>query len=372
MKTNKLIIISGMLLLSLTVASCNPLQPGNQEVNHNDQVIISSPTAESIPATEEVQPTAETSEEANSGATQLVQFDQLGISLEVPQELYVQKDPQTNYDNASVLDSYLFYIQNYGQPGGPPSGNFQMYGHLQYNLPNISWEEFAQIQTDSPMNDYANEIEINGVRGFDTQVAGQRNRFVYHFYLNGQILSIAVADPSEENKVIADQIISTLRFDPAQFTNQSGVVRILEPNFYYQMLLPADWNYSFSPPIGIRLSDLQANSADNVVEIEDSDGPHSNIYHKSGISLSFVILDDNSAQSDPPAAVISNQYEFMFSGIVMTDYRFVEPSTAEGELREIRFFHEGRSYLLRFSSAPGTDQELIDWMIRNLEISVSD
>jgi hypothetical protein len=369
MKTNKLIQISGMVFLALSVASCSLPQPGNQEVKNNDQVIISSPTAESIPATEEVQPTAEVSEEVNSGPTKLVQFDQLGISLEVPKELYVQKDPEVNYEDASVLDGYLFYIQNYGQPGGPPSGNFQMYGNFQYNLPTTTWEEFAQGQIDSEMNAYATEIEINGVRGIETQAAGERNRFFYHFFLDGYHLSIAVAEPSEENKVIADQIISTLKFDPALFTNQSGVRRILDPNFYYEMLLPADWNYSFGTPIGIRLSDLQANSADNLVEIEETDGPHSNIYHKSGVSLSFVILDDNSAQSEPVAAQISNQYEFMQSGIVMTDYHFVEPSTAEGELREIRFVHNGLSYLLRFSYAPGTDQELIDWMIRKIEIS---
>ena len=369
MNTTKNWLVLGLAFLVLTLASCNLPLPGNQELENNDQVILSSPTSESIPATEEVQPTAETSEEAESGPTKRVIFDQLGISLEVPQDLYVQKDPLANFDNASELDSYLFYIQNYGQPGGPPSGNFQMYGLLQYDLPSISWEEFAQNQIDSDMNAYATEIEINGVRGIETQVAGVRNRFFYHFYLDGSHLSIAVAEPSEENKAIADQIISTLEFDPGMFTNQSGVRRILEPNLYYKMLLPADWNYNFGTPIGIRLSDLEANSADNLVEIEETDGPHANIYHKSGISLSFVILDDNSASSEPAAAQISNQYEFMQSGIVMTDYRFLEPSTAEGELREIRFVYNGLSYLLRFSYAPGTDQGLIDWMIRNIEIN---
>ena len=369
MKANKLIIISGMLLVAFAVASCNLPQPGGEEQDNQSQIMVSSPTAEPVPATEEAQPTAEALEEPDSGPNKLVIFDQLGVSLEVPKELYVQKDPGVNYDNASILDGYLFYIQNYGQPEGPHFGNFQMYGHIQYDLPAISWEDFAQGQIDSDMNAYANEIEINGVRGFDTQVAGVRNRFFYHFYLDGHVLSIAVAEPSEKNKVIADQIISTLKFDPAKFTNQSGVQRILEPNFYYKMLVPVDWNYSFGTPIGIRLSDLEASSADYVVEIEDSDGPHSNIYHKSGISISFVILDDNSSQSEPAAAQISTQYEYMMSGIVMTEYLFVEPSTAEGELREIRFVHNGRSYLLRFSFGPGADQELIDWMIRNIEIS---
>jgi len=373
MKAKNNLVILGMLGLVLLLGACNLPQPMIEETENNIQVQVSSPTAEAVPATEEGQPTAEavpaTEEVTESGPTKLVNFDQLGISLEVPRELYVQKDPLVNYDNASLLDSYLFYIQNYGFPEGPHTGNFQMYGHLQYFPHTITWEEFAQGQIDSDMNAYANEIEINGVRGFDTQVAGQRNRFFYHFLINNQVLSIAIAEPSEENKVIGDQIISTLKFDQARFTNQSGAQRILDPSFYYKILIPDDWTYSFGSPAGIRLSDLQASSADYVVEIEETDGPHSNIYHKSGISLSLVILNDNSAQTEPAAAVISNQYEFMQSGIMMTDYRFVEPSTAEGELREIRFMHNGLSYLLRFSYAPGTDQEHIDWMIRNMEIS---
>lgn len=369
MKAKNLVVITMSFILVLLLGACNLPQPGAGTQENANQITISSPTTEPIQATENFQPTNEPADETENGPTKRVIFDQLGISLDVPSDLYVQKDPSVNFDNAGVLDSYLFYIQNYGQPGGPPSGNFQMYGLLQYNLPAVAWEEFAKGQINSDMNAYANEIEINGVRGIETQAAGVRNRFFYHFYLDGSHLSIAVAEPSEENKVIADQIISTLEFDPGMFTNQSGVQRILEPNFYYTMLLPEDWNHSFGTPMGIRLSDFQANSADNVVEIEDSDGPHSNIYHKSGISLSFVILDDDSAQSEPVAAQISNQYEFMQSGIVMTDYRFVEPSTAEGELREIRFTHNGRSYQLRFSYAPGTDQELIDWMIRNIEIN---
>jgi hypothetical protein len=59
----------------------------------------------------------------------------------------------------------------------------------------------------------------------------------------------------------------------------------------------------------------------------------------------------------------------MYNGIEMTDYLFVEPSTVEGEIRELRFYHNGNSYSLRFSYAPGTDQGQIEWIIINLQIS---
>jgi hypothetical protein len=209
-KGNRFLFILGVIVLAVVIGGCNSSQPGSEETGESiDQTPFATSTPDPVPPTEEVQPTATVEDKAHSSPTRLVNFDQLGISLEVPSELYVSKDPIVNLDDPSKLESYLFYIQNYGHPGGSSSGDFQMYGHLQYDLPSVTWEEFASGQIDSTMNAYANEIEINGLRGFDTQLSGQRNRFVYHFFLNGQILSIAVSEPNEENKAVADQIIQT-------------------------------------------------------------------------------------------------------------------------------------------------------------------
>ena len=73
------------------------------------------------------------------------------------------------------------------------------------------------------MYSYAKEIEINGLKGLDAQVAGQRNRFVYMFSLDGHVLNIAVADPTEVNKLLADEIISSLLFTPGSVTDASEI-----------------------------------------------------------------------------------------------------------------------------------------------------
>jgi len=219
------------------------------------------------------------------------------------------------------------------------------------------------------MNAYANEIEINGVRGFDTQLSGQRNRFVYKFYLEGRIFSMAVAAPTEENKVIADQIVSTLIFNPDEFTTDSKVQLILEPNFHYRMYIPDDWNFTFIAPANIQLSGLEASSPDAKVVIEEVDGPHNNVHYKQGVFLNFVIMDDDSALIDPAMGriKIKSSNQVMYYGFEMVDTVFVGPSTVEGESRELRFHHNGLSYSLTFSYAEDVDQDRLEWIIRNLE-----
>ena len=137
-------------------------------------------------------------------------FDELGISLIVPDELFVIKEPIFDADDPSIIDSYLFYIQDYGYPEGPASGDFQIYGFYQFELPKISWEELAEIQADTTNYEYVNYVEVGGLRGFDTQYSGQRNRFVYFFHYQDGVLILAISSPTEFNKNRADAIINTL------------------------------------------------------------------------------------------------------------------------------------------------------------------
>jgi hypothetical protein len=369
MKLSKTLIVPLLLSLVLIVSACNlQLQEQGQVNETKDQVILDSPTPEAPAPTEEPQPTDSEVDEAESGSSKLVSFDQLGISLEVPGDLFVSKAPGVNYDDPGKLDGYIFFIQNYGQRGGPGSGDFQMYGHYQYSLRSLSWDEFADNTINSPNSASVTEISVDGLRGFDTFPSGQRQRFVYQFLLEGQVLTLAVTATTEENKVLADQIISTLKYDPSKFTKQSHIRKIVEPNFFYQLFLPDDWTYSFGTPAGIRLSDFQASSPDYQVVIEETDGPHDNISHKSGISLSLVILEDDSAAAEPAAGLIKDKYTVMYYGIEMVDYVFTEPSTAEGELREFRFFHNGLSYIFRFSYGAEVDQEELTRILLGLEI----
>ena len=356
-------IISGILLVvGVVLMSCTPVT----EVPEEPAVLPTDPSPPQEPAGV---PTEEPILEPAAEQEVRIYFEQLGISMELPQGLGVIKDPIIDLDDPSQLQSYLFYIQRYNPAEGSGADYFQIYGHLQYDLPQANWEEYKSEVLNSDMYQYAREIEVNGLSGLDTQLAGQRNRFVYLFSLDGQILSLSVSDPTEENKDLADQIINTLEYKSGSVTGRSGMQLISDAKGYYQMYLPDDWEYTINPTAGIRMAELQASSAGAEMVIEESAGPHDKIYYKDGVFLNVVVLEDDSASAEPVMALTRRSDPIMISGIAGLDYIFLEPSTAEGEIREIRYYHNGLSYLVRFSYALDADQEQIDWLIRNFQIT---
>lgn len=311
-------------------------------------------------------PDVEDSREEEKPGSKRYRFDQLGISLEIPQELCVIKDPNVKYEDVSKVESYLIYIQNYGCPGGPSSGDFQIYGHLQYSLFPMTWEEFSNNQMNSPNNAYANYIEIGGLRGYDTQLNGPRNRFVYHFFLEGYDLSFSVAEPSVENKATANEIIYTLEYTPNDFSNQSHLQSVTDVNQLFQFLIPEDWDYAQQPTVGLQLSSLEASSPDLEVVLEDG-GPHDNIFYKSGISLNVQVIDEEIEHLIQWPD--TQEYQVYFDGIIGTVYTFTEPSTAEGEIRTVLVYHEGKTYLFRFGYADDADTDSIDQIIASFNLN---
>ena len=361
-----------VLLISITFffTACSSPQlevESTEEPTDQTEATVEIVTME--PTVEVVQPTAKLEEPSSIETTQRHMFEGLGISLEIPNELYVRKDPQVKFEDQSKLESYLFYIQNYGYPGGPSSGDFQMYGLLQYNLPPISWEQFSDNQINSTMNAYANYIEVGGLRGYDTQVAGERNRFFYHFYMDGQVLSIAVSQPTPENKAAADQIINSLELLPGGLSDDSHMILVSDPNQLYQILIPDDWEYNFHPPANIQLSGLEARSADLEVESKDEGGPHANVYYKSGVLMQLHVMDDDSANYPPFPNRIREQYDVMYNGIQGIEYTFTQPSTVEGEEQQLQMYYEGKSYMLGFVYANDAYRDVIDLIIASFNIT---
>jgi len=371
-----LMLMAGILILASI--ACGELSVGIESSNSSsiesndsqlpdlqstDQLENSSKTTSNNTTT---QLDFEDSSEEETEGTKRYRFEQLGISLEIPSELCVIKNPTVRYEDQSKLQSYLFYIQNYGCPGDTHSGDFQMYGHLQYTSGPISWEEYSNIQVTSPINEYANYIEVDGLRGYDTQLTGERNRYVYHFYLEGFDLSIAVAEPTEENKELADQIIQSLEYFPGEFSNQSHEKLVTDPNQLYQFLVPDDWEYSLQPNGIFQLSNLEANSPDLEVLVEDGAG-HDDIYYKKGIHFHVQVIEDI-IEYDIRWPDLQ-QYEVYFDGILGTVSIFTEPSTAEGEIRSVHIYHEGKTYILRFGYADDADRETIDRIIASFNLT---
>ena len=377
MRKNRIPIAVLIISMTLFFTACSSPQlevESTEELTYQTEttveIVTMEPTVEVVqPTATLIQPTSTLEEPSATGSTQRHVFEGLGIALEIPQDLYVRKDPQVKYEDQSKLEGYLFYIQNYGYLGGPSSGDFQMYGHLQYTLRRISWEQFSDNQINSPMNAYANYIEVGGLRGYDTQSASERNRFVYHFYLDGLVLTIAVAQPTPENKAAADQIINSLELLPGGLSDDSHMKLVSDPNQLYQILIPDDWEYNFHSPANIQLSGFDARSVDFEAESKYEGGPHENVYYKSGGLMQLHVMDDDSANNPPFPNLIRGQYDVMYNGIQGTEYIFTQPSTVEGEERQLQMYFEGKSYMLGFAYANDTYRDVIDHIITNFNIT---
>jgi hypothetical protein len=223
----------------------------------------------------------------------------------------------------------------------------------------------------SPIYAYFNPIEFQGLRGFEAQFSGERNRFVYIFLLDNKVFTIAVSQPTEQNKELADQIIGSLKLTGEPVSDISHLQLIEGPEKLMRIYLPEEWEIKRNTSAGIRRLDLEASSPGAVMEVEETDGPHSNLYYKDGIFMSLVVLEDDSALREPIMATTYNKNSFLHNGFEIQEYLFVEPSTAAGMLREFRWYNAGLSYSIRFAFPEGTNQEMIDRIMRNLEISTS-
>ena len=169
---NRVILRGILLIAALALVSCAP----QTEVPEEQAALPTDPSPQSQ-ASEE--PVIEPTDEPIGEPDGRTYFEQLGISLDIPEDLVVIKEPIINLDDPSKLEAYTFYIQNYGPEGGPGEDYFQMYGLLQYSIPPVAWEEYASDVLNSDIYSYAEEIEVNGLKGLDTQLGGERNRFVY-------------------------------------------------------------------------------------------------------------------------------------------------------------------------------------------------
>ena len=154
-------------------------------------------------------PNTERADENVSSEEEYV-FNELGISLKVPKNLHVIKSPGFNASTGK-LESYTFYIQNYGYEGGPTTGDLQIYGLYQPDLPEVTLEDIAEMKDDTDNYINVNEFSAGPLQGFEAQQRGERPNYIYSLLLNGRILKIAVSQGIEANKTTAEKILKTLR-----------------------------------------------------------------------------------------------------------------------------------------------------------------
>ena len=170
-------------------------------------------------------------------------FGELGISLKVPKNLHVIKSPGFNASTGK-LESYTFYIQNYGYEGGPTTGDFQMYGLYQPDLPEITLEDIAEIKDDTENYVNVREFSAGPLQGYEAQQKGERPSYIYSLLHDGRILKIAVSQGTEANKRVAEKILKTLDVLQKVRVGDDVETTIPEMGSAYDFSYPKGWKVS--------------------------------------------------------------------------------------------------------------------------------
>lgn len=135
-------------------------------------------------------------------------FQPLSLSLRVPSDLIVHtEEPNPGYD-------FTAYIQNYAFNSPPPEdGAYQLYLIWQ-KKPIVTQNEFQLLKNDLIEATIEDAI-IDGYPAIKGQVSGERNRFATFIFKETSVISLFTSEPTQANKALTDQILSTIEFTEA-------------------------------------------------------------------------------------------------------------------------------------------------------------
>lgn len=128
-------------------------------------------------------------------------FDEIGLSFQIPPEYQVSK---TYDDNAFTMTV---------QKGNPPGEYYQLYMITQFDIPEeVTTEDLESTKKDLEL-DSIEDTTVAGYPAVSGQIKGERNRYVTYFVKDGQLYTVATAEPTEENLQTTEQILNTFEFN---------------------------------------------------------------------------------------------------------------------------------------------------------------
>lgn len=131
-------------------------------------------------------------------------FKTINLSLKAPGEFTVEaSEPNKGSD-------FTAYIQNAAFNKGDVNNSYQLYIYWQ-KTPPIPDVEFRKLK-DGLIPESIQEITVSGFPAIQGQIKGERNRFATFILHNKQRISLLTSQPTEINKKITDEIISTFKF----------------------------------------------------------------------------------------------------------------------------------------------------------------
>jgi hypothetical protein len=128
------------------------------------------------------------------------EFPEVGLSLSAPFEMSV---------TGEKLDERTFTLYVQRQEYSEGMEYYQLYG-----LYNLSTDTVNVEDLKSGFNeDSIEELNIDGYTAISGQNKGERNRFVTYIITDKGLFMLATSQPTIENKLLTDEILSTMQID---------------------------------------------------------------------------------------------------------------------------------------------------------------
>jgi len=130
--------------------------------------------------------------------------EESGLSFQYPTDLLYRKEIADNDGNIRTVGFFL-------TKGSEQNPEYQMYG-LYENYRNATKDDLERAKTEMDPTTIK-EVNIGGYKGIEGLITGPKTRHITIILKDDKLFSISTLPPTEDNKSITEQILSTFQFN---------------------------------------------------------------------------------------------------------------------------------------------------------------
>jgi len=130
--------------------------------------------------------------------------EEIGLSFQYPTDLLYRKEIA---DNDGKIRTVGFFLTK----GSEQNPEYQMYG-LYENYRNATKDDLERAKTEMDPTTIK-EVNVGGYKGIEGLITGPKTRHITIILKDDKLFSISTLPPTEDNKSITEQILSTFQFN---------------------------------------------------------------------------------------------------------------------------------------------------------------
>lgn len=130
--------------------------------------------------------------------------EEIGLSFQYPTDLLYRKEIADNDGNIRTVGFFL-------TKGSEQNPEYQMYG-LYENYRNATKDDLERAKTEMDPTTIK-EVNVGGYKGIEGLITGPKTRHITIILKDDKLFSISTLPPTEDNKSITEQILSTFQFN---------------------------------------------------------------------------------------------------------------------------------------------------------------